>query len=357
MKQDGITAKAFSPENSDLADINRFTRREFPAEELYTFSVILCDNEIDRDFERFTDGALEKLAELFVGKTGIFDHVPSGKNQAARIYRTEVTTDSGRQTRTGENYRCLRAKAYMIRQGNEELIAEIDGGIKKEVSVGCSVNAARCSICGADRRDGCEHRKGTSYGGQLCHHVLDEPSDAYEWSFVAVPAQVGAGVTKGFSHENKTAPLRDWSSIWKAFNEEHQELVLTGSEIRLIRQHMLSLEADAACGAIYREDLKKEVRRLAFLAEEEIPPEIFDAVVEKMNISELAAFREAYAARVDNGETRCQLRQYTNVVPATITAARDHSASQSTTGIREKSGNSFRGRVDSSGQVDAFKLS
>lgn len=32
-----------------LTKINRFTRREFAEEELYIFSVILCDNEIDRD--------------------------------------------------------------------------------------------------------------------------------------------------------------------------------------------------------------------------------------------------------------------------------------------------------------------
>ena len=32
-----------------LDKINKFTRRELTEDELYTFSVILCDNEIDRD--------------------------------------------------------------------------------------------------------------------------------------------------------------------------------------------------------------------------------------------------------------------------------------------------------------------
>ncbi|MGN1034015.1 MAG: hypothetical protein ACI4PK_00215 [Oscillospiraceae bacterium] len=31
---------------------------------------------------------------------------------------------------------------------------------------------------------------------QLCYHILENASDAYEWSFVAVPAQRQVGVVK-----------------------------------------------------------------------------------------------------------------------------------------------------------------
>ena len=44
------------PGKDDLALINRYTRRPFSEEEIYTFSVVLCDNEVDRDFERFYRG-------------------------------------------------------------------------------------------------------------------------------------------------------------------------------------------------------------------------------------------------------------------------------------------------------------
>ena len=41
----------------------------------------------------------------------------------------------------------------MIRTAKSaDLIAEIDGGIKKEVSVSCSVKSHICSICGADMK-------------------------------------------------------------------------------------------------------------------------------------------------------------------------------------------------------------
>ena len=42
----------------------------------------------------------------------------------------------------------------------------------------------------------CGHRRGQTYDGRLCFFNLEEPADAYEWSFVAVPAQRKAGVVK-----------------------------------------------------------------------------------------------------------------------------------------------------------------
>ena len=84
----------FTQQNQDalLQELNQFTRRTHTLDEVYLLDVLLCDNEVDRDFERFSDSALETLKTLFVGKTGIFDHDPSGKNQTARIFSTRLET-------------------------------------------------------------------------------------------------------------------------------------------------------------------------------------------------------------------------------------------------------------------------
>lgn len=193
-----------------LDKLNRFTRRAHSAEEVYLFDVTLCDNDIDRDQERFSDEALGEMAALFVGKTGIFDHDLRSGSQTARIFDTHVETDSSRQTRDGRPYAALKANAYMIRtDSNADLIREIEGGIKKEVSVSCSAGTRICSVCGADRSQGCVHVPGRLYDGKLCHTILGEIQDAYEWSFVAVPAQVNAGVTKQFHREEKTDMEKD----------------------------------------------------------------------------------------------------------------------------------------------------
>lgn len=188
-----------------LEKLNRFTRREHTADEVYLFEVTLCDNDIDRDQERFSDEALSEMAALFVGKTGISDHDLRSGSQTARIFDTKVVPDVSRKTRDGRPYIALKASAYMVRTGsNADLIREIEGGIKKEVSVSCSAGRRTCSVCGADRSAaGCVHVPGRVYDGKLCHTVLEEIQDAYEWSFVAVPAQVNAGVTKHYQGEEE----------------------------------------------------------------------------------------------------------------------------------------------------------
>lgn len=184
--------KAMTTEKSvadaDLAAINELTRRALTAEEVYTFAVRACDDLPDRDNERFSAECVRQLARLFVGKTFIFDHSWSAHGQVARIYATEVCKDG--------DATYLLAKIYTLRRPETEpLIAAIDGGIIKEVSVGCAISTTTCSICGKDYF-GCPHFKGTVYDGDRCIAILSEPTDAYELSFVAVPAQPKAGVQK-----------------------------------------------------------------------------------------------------------------------------------------------------------------
>ena len=173
----------------DMERINRFEKIPLTIEQVYTFSIRLCDNEVDRDYERFETEGLERLGELFLGKSGIFDYQWSARGQTARIYRTEVVSEPGRITAAGDGYCYLKGWAYLLRtEANGELIAEIEGGIKKEVSVGCSVAESVCSVCGAPAGT-CHHVKGEVYDRKLCFTELRRPMEAYEWAFVEAPTQ------------------------------------------------------------------------------------------------------------------------------------------------------------------------
>lgn len=214
----------FSLTDKVMEKINRFTRKPLEKDRVYAFPVILCDNEIDRDNERFSVSSLEKLASLFIGKTGIFDHDPKGSNQTARVFDTFIYTDKNEKTSYGEPYTCLVARAYMVKTNkNAPLIEEIDAGIKKEVSISCSVAKKVCSVCGRDiYKEPCSHVKGKSYGDKKCFVSLEEPLDAYEWSFVAVPAQVSAGVSKTFGGEEKGRQLPEHEYIRRLEDENYQ---------------------------------------------------------------------------------------------------------------------------------------
>lgn len=187
-------------ENS-LEKIKKFSLlQEIDASKIFAFKVVLCNNEVDRDIECFSKAALEKLALLFLGKTGIKDHSMRSDDQVARLYSTEVV-EYENDTSYGEKYAELIGYAYMVKtKENESLIEEVELGIKKEVSVSCAIGEPKCSICGKNMRtDRCEHVRGQEYDGKTCFVFLEDPKDAYEFSFVAVPAQIGAGTTKEYS--------------------------------------------------------------------------------------------------------------------------------------------------------------
>ena len=269
-----MTRHSVSPE--DMTLINRLSKTELTPEQVYTFAIRLCDNEIDRDWERFDGEALEALSRLFVGKSGIFDHNWTAEGQTARLYKTEVCAESGK-TAAGDGSLYLKGCAYMLRnEKNEALIEEIEAGIKKEVSVGCSVSSRSCSICGKDH---CEHQGGQRYSGKLCYFTLREPTDAYEWSFVAVPAQRKAGVIKSFT------PGGDLKRMLSAYPE-------------YLRQWE-ALEKEARLGRSYIAGLRKELVRLAGLTEETIDLKIFAQMAEKMDETELLELTRAYQRRMD----------------------------------------------------------
>ena len=264
-----------------MEKISVYSLRPLSPEEVYVFSVILCDNDIDRDYERFDRAGLEKLAQLFLGKTGIFDHNPKSQNQTARIFDCRVMEDPSRVCSDGTAYHYLKASAYIVRsQQNEPLILDIDAGIKKEVSIGCSVEKSICSICGADaKKSPCAHRKGKTYDGKLCYHILAGPTDAYEWSFVAVPAQRRAGVTKGYRQEAGSCLEHLLKSL--SFG---REVTLSPEQSGALGDYLDQLRTGAKLGWQYLEDLKKRVRSLALVCEEAGEATAFSSLVEKMDL-------------------------------------------------------------------------
>lgn len=264
--------------DEDMALIHQLSKAKLLPEQVYTFAVRLCDNDVDRDWERFDENALEALSRLFVGKSGVFDHNWSAKDQTARLYKTEVCREDG-ATCAGGPRMFLKGYAYMLRsEKNRALIEEIEAGIKKEVSIGCSVAGKRCSICGEEH---CSHTGGETYDGKLCFFTLTGPVDAYEWSFVAVPAQRKAGVMKRFDYEG----------------ERDLKKMLSGHPACLKQLELL--EKEARLGRAYLDGLRKELVRLAGMTDEALDLKIFSSAAAKLEEQELLELTKAYRRRMD----------------------------------------------------------
>ena len=257
------------PTAVQLDAINAQARAKLTQEQVYVFSLRLCDDQVDRDQERFDTRALPGLAKLFIGKTGIVDHRWSAENQIARIFETQVVKENG--------ISYIKAWAYIRRGGsNDEIIADIEAGIKKEVSIGCAMGMAVCSVCGAEYGT-CGHVKGESYDGQVCCAILQEPMDAYEFSFVAVPAQKDAGVLKALGGRKC---LKDLAEEFGAQAEYR------------------ALYKQAQLGNRYRKELEDNVVRLCLTLELGAEEGVFRGLVKTAGAEDLMALKEALEDRL-----------------------------------------------------------
>ena len=271
VKKESQAIRGGVPTAQQLEAINAMAKAKLTEEQVYVFSLRLCDDQVDRDYERFDTGALAALAKMFVGKSGIVDHQWSAKTQLARIFETGVVTENG--------ISYIKAWAYIRRGGaGDEWIADIEAGIKKEVSVGCAMGRSVCSVCGLEYGS-CGHQKGNTYDGQLCVAVLKEPVDAYEFSFVAVPAQPNAGVLKGMG--SGRVSLKDLADQFGA-QEEYRKLF-----------------ADAVLGQEYAGQMADEVVKLCLALELGVEEKVLRTVAKKLSSEELKVMRKALEERAD----------------------------------------------------------
>ncbi len=269
IKKDTEILASGVPTAVQLEAINAQAKAQLTGEQVYVFSLRLCDDQVDRDFERFDTAALPALAKLFIGKTGIVDHKWSSENQVARIFAAEVIQE--------ERVSYIKAWAY-IRRGahGDEVIADIEAGIKKEVSVGCAMGRSVCAICGSDYGT-CGHQKGEYYDGQLCCAILREPMDAYEFSFVAVPAQRDAGVLKAVGGRRCLKELAEEFGVQAEYR---------------------ALFKEAQLGRQYRKELENDIVRLCLSLELGAEEPTLRGIVKTAAAEDLMGLRSALEKRL-----------------------------------------------------------
>ena len=235
--------------DADLRKINKFTLSPVTADDVFIFKATIADNEQDdRNYAPFDLKALQDLKKLYPGKTMLKDHSRKADNQIARVFDTELVQDASKLTELGELHTELIAKIYMIKtDSNKDLIAEIIGGIKKEVSTSTVPEKMVCSICGVDNmKEYCRHYPGREYDvtdnntgkttKKRCKMLLRGAKEAYELSFVAVPAQPRAGTHKSIGFAK---PVEEKTEETPEVNNTNNEEM----DARLINQRLKNVES------------------------------------------------------------------------------------------------------------------
>lgn len=169
----------------DLDKINQFTIKPVTKDEIRVYNALLIDDQVTRNSTHYPKEFQKTILSLpagegnFIGAPFLLgegeDHQEVASAQIGRIFDAKQVVDK-------EGHYGVLGKIYMLKEGNEAIIKDIDSGIKKEISISTKVEMPICSICHQDIRT-CDHKKGQ----EGCHVTMTGKGFAAEVSLVAVP--------------------------------------------------------------------------------------------------------------------------------------------------------------------------
>lgn len=274
----GIHVKSASTPSADqLAAINKFTRRPYAAEELYTLKLMLAHNGIDRDNERFPEAMLKDFADSGVGKGLLTDHGRSVKSARGLFFCSEVVTMTPAEFKamSGEDIvlpdgvkeaHVLSMDAYIPKDGiDEKELALIDAGVIRFGSIGF----------GAGGRKSATDGKGAKYEEYTGKGTMREGS------LVWLGAQPGAIVKDAGGDDNdppsdgKKEDEKDMdifakiaAMCGKKIKDEDGALDYVKElmdEVKTLKEEVTTLKAFAEDGKAHRKSLVDEAVRLSAL--------------------------------------------------------------------------------------------
>jgi len=186
--------RSATPTRSELELINRFARRALAGDEVYVGECDLCNDGVDRAFERFTVEVLQDFADSLPGKSLLAGHdhgsLPLGLWFDARLRCDELGVTH------------LRPSYYIVKtRDNEHHRAQLDGGVYRYASIGFRAQDLVCDICGKSWFGWeCQHYPGQAYNVEGKRVIATarytrsdaRPAEAVEGSIVYLGCQYDA---------------------------------------------------------------------------------------------------------------------------------------------------------------------
>jgi hypothetical protein len=317
-----VQQTAIKAEEPDLAAIRKYALREVTAEEIWTGSMKLCHDRVDRTFERFPKAYLERFAATLPGKSVLPGHDYSAL-PLGRFYAADVVPD------TEGNH--LRVRYYLPKES--PLVSQIELGVLKDVSIGFNAGKRLCDLCAKEWDFQHDHFPGQEYDGKQCTLTYCESeahkAEAMEGSFVWCGAQPGAEAVAMAAKQLGLTFNHNGTSMWdigralpavrgafemdleqaKAEIERLKALPLADAERKQLQEQISALKAKeplADDGAAYRTHLKAEMKRMATSLDSrtnsDAETKYVDRLLERMpeaSAEDLQAFMEPIKQRFD----------------------------------------------------------
>lgn len=162
------------------------------AEDVYVRAMYVVSDHVNSFGGRFPPEDHEHLARLLIDSPVLVGHRKDRLPVGRTFHSTMVRRDGGSW---------IKGYFYWLRsaQGAADMLANIDGGIYKECSIGFTFAKPECSICGRDIRQ-CDHEPHRVYargGGTIkCHFNYRKIERVLETSLVYRGAVANTAVSK-----------------------------------------------------------------------------------------------------------------------------------------------------------------
>jgi len=320
--------------NKEFGHIKPLVSEDTTPEQLYIFSLRMCNNEVDADNDKLSDAFLRQFAEYINNNPIplIKDHTWTADGQIGRVYRAEVLSDG--ENSLGEPYTYVLGYAYVA--ANSDIVPRIKLGLLSEVSVGFDGSGYTCSVCGASvKSHDSQCPEGHTFGGinddKPVYRNVNQCLSALECSFVPVPAQEGAEI-QSKSKEGRRVKKSEFLKILGLKSKKAEDEV---TEVAVDEAPAIDEEETKAEETPTEEETKaeeetpaeEETKAEETPDEEEDDPEVTIADLATAIVELKQAVDELKAAKIDDvpvkeevEETKTKARtQYVQEKPATQT--------------------------------------
>ena len=175
----------------------------------------------DRVNDIFSEKSIDVMVKTAIGKPVLEDHDHTkciGKVFDTYAKVVDYVCEDGTII---PNVKTAFAKFYVLNtEKYQNIIADMEGGIKEFTSPGFSIKGARCSICNKEYSKCRDHFKGEMYDGVLCSAIL-EVKEVAEISIVYLGCQYGTQIEKSYGGEEMELKelQAKYDSLEKDFNE------------------------------------------------------------------------------------------------------------------------------------------
>jgi hypothetical protein len=328
-----VMVKAREPDEAEFQKIRPYLKRDFSPDDLYIREMYLANDQVDRSFEKFDSGYLDKFCKTIIGKSVLLGHDHKGAGMA-KFFDCRIATDE-------KGWQWIVPSFYMPKnESNKGARDNIDSGVWDYVSIGFrgDYKGLICNICNRGYYDYefsetssegsysisasyCTHIAGKTYDGKLCTLTWDSTKsdmskvEAVEGSIVYLGCQYDAAIAKSAEQsKERQEQKQQWLNDSGQSGQEHNKtpekedgmktveeleaaLKTANEETDQLKEKVSQLEPLAKDGEAYREHLKAEVMRVgAIVGDGASAKLITESVTDTAKLKEVL---EAYEKRID----------------------------------------------------------